>query len=76
MEKQNFNDLINKAKASNQIKTIQKVVPIPIKETEEVQFSFYLDKNLLKQIKQQALNQDESIKNIINKALENYLEKN
>ncbi|CAL2080256.1 conserved hypothetical protein [Tenacibaculum dicentrarchi] len=73
MEKQNFNDLINKAKASNQTKTIQKVVPVSVKETEEVQFSFYLDKNLLKRIKQQALNQDESIKNIINKALENHL---
>ncbi|WP_370407898.1 hypothetical protein [Tenacibaculum dicentrarchi] len=73
MEKQNFNDLINKAKASNQTKTIQKVVPVSVKETEEVQFSFYLDKSLLKRIKQQALNQDESIKNIINKALENHL---
>ena len=73
MEKQNFNDLINKAKANNQAKTIQKVVPIPAKENEEVQFSFYLDKNLLKKIKQQALNEDKSIKNIINKALENYI---
>lgn len=76
MEKQNFNDLLQKAKANNQIKTIQKVVPVSIKENEEVQFSFYLDKNLLKKIKQQALNEDQSIKNIINKALENYLEKN
>ncbi|OSY88522.1 hypothetical protein WH52_07155 [Tenacibaculum holothuriorum] len=73
MEKQNFNDLINKAKANNQPKTIQKVVPIPTKETEEVQFSFYLDKNLLKKIKQHALNENKSIKNIINKALENYI---
>lgn len=73
MEKQNFNDLINKAKANNQAKVIQKVVPIPAKENEEVQFSFYLNKNLLKKIKQQALNEDESIKNIINKALENYI---
>ncbi|CAM1340192.1 MULTISPECIES: hypothetical protein [Tenacibaculum] len=73
MEKQNFNDLINKAKANNQAKTIQKVVPIPTKENEEVQFSFYLDKNLLKKIKQHALNKDKSIKNIINKALENYI---
>ena len=73
MEKQNFNDLINKAKANNQAKVIQKVVPIPPKENEEVQFSFYLDKNLLKKIKQHALNEDKSIKNIINKALENYI---
>ena len=39
MEKQNINDLINKAKSSNQQKAIQKIVPIVIKEIEEVQFS-------------------------------------
>lgn len=73
MEKQNFTDLINKVKTSKATKAIQKVVPVTIKENEEVQFSFYLNKNLLKRIKQLALNEDESIKNIINKALENYL---
>lgn len=73
MEKQNLTDLINKAKKSKATKTIQKVVPVTTKENEEVQFSFYLDKNLLKKIKHQALNEDESIKNIINRALENYL---
>ena len=73
MEKQNFGDLINKAKANNKTKTIQKVVPIKEKETNEVQFSFYLDKTLLKQLKQRALNEDQSIKNIINKSVENYL---
>ena len=73
MEKQNFSDLISKVKTSETNKTIQKVVPVPIKENEEVQFSFYLNKSLLKKIKQQALNNDESIKSIINKALENYL---
>ncbi|GFD73892.1 hypothetical protein KUL113_33120 [Tenacibaculum sp. KUL113] len=76
MEKQNFNDLINKAKASNQVKTIQKVIPVTVKEIEEVQFSFYLDKKLLKRIKQQALNKEDSIKNIINNALEDYLKNN
>lgn len=76
MEKHNFNDLLKKAKANNQTRTIQKVVPITVKETEEIQFSFYLDKNLLKKVKQQALNEDQTIKNIINKALENYLETN
>ena len=44
MEKQNINDLINKAKSSNQQKAIQKIVPIVTKEIEEVQFSFYIDK--------------------------------
>lgn len=76
MEKQKITDLISQAKANNQTKTIQKVVPITTKEVTEVQFSFYLDKNLLKKIKQQALNKDESIKKIINNALENYLKTN
>ncbi|WP_272023612.1 hypothetical protein [Olleya namhaensis] len=73
MEKQNINDLINKAKANNQPKTIQKVTPIEIKENNEVQFSFYLSKTLLKHLKQKALNEEKSIKNIINKALEIHL---
>ncbi|WP_417443275.1 hypothetical protein [Joostella sp.] len=73
MEKQNFNDLISKAKAKNQKNTIQKVTPVTTKATEEVQFSFYLEKTLLKQLKQRALDDNESIKNTINKALNMYL---
>ena len=76
MEKKNFSALLNQAKTSKQTKTIQKVVPITIKETDEVQFSFYLDKNLLKKIKQRALNDDCSMKSIITNALENYLKTN
>lgn len=76
MAKENFNDLISKAKSNNQSKTVQKVIPVKEKVNEEVQFSFYLEKGLLKQIKQKALNEDESIKNLINKALENYLKNN
>lgn len=71
MEKQNFNDLINKAKANNQVKTIQKVVPVPIKQTEEVQFSFYIEKELLKKLKLKALENETSIKNLINEAITN-----
>jgi len=73
MEKQNLNDLISKAKASNQGRAIQKVVPVKAKTTPEVQFSFYLEKTLLKQLKQHALDNNESIKNTINKALRMYL---
>lgn len=73
MEKQNFNDLINKAKANNQIKTIQKVVPVIVKETEEVQFSFYIEKELLKKLKLKALENETSIKNLINGAISNSL---
>lgn len=74
MIKHNLKDLINKAKASSQNKTIQKVTPIRKTEEKEIQFSFYLSKQLLKQLKQKALDNDESIKNIINDALKGYLE--
>jgi hypothetical protein len=76
MEKQNLNELIIKAKKNNQSRVLQKTVPIPIKEIEEVQFSFYLEKKLLKKLKLQALEDETSLKEIINKALENYLKTN
>ncbi|AUC84916.1 hypothetical protein CW731_06245 [Polaribacter sp. ALD11] len=76
MEKQNFNELINKAKSNNQKKTIQKIVPVTVKETEEVQFSFYIEKELLKKIKMRALNNESSIKTIIINALKNHLKTN
>ena len=72
MEKQNFTDLIQKAKANNQTKTIQKIVPV--KQTNEVQFSFYIEKDLLKKLKQQALNKDTSIKQLINESISNYID--
>ena len=73
MEKQNINDLINKAKSSNQQKAIQKIVPIVIKEIEEVQFSFYIEKELLKKLKLKALQEDTSMKQIVNEALKSFL---
>lgn len=73
MEKQDINALITQAKSSNKSKTIQKIVPITTKETEEVQFSFYLEKELLKKMKQEALNQDTSIKQLINNAIKKAL---
>mgnify|MGYP000695855574 FL=1 len=76
MNDNNINDLIEKAKANSNIETIQKVVPIKKKVVDEVQFSFYLNKKVLKKIKLLALNENESIKSIIGKALENYIEKN
>ena len=73
MEKQNINDLINKAKSSNQQKAIQKIVPIVTKEIEEVQFSFYLEKELLKKLKLKALQEDTSMKQIVNDAVKSFL---
>ena len=73
MDKQNINELINKAKSSNQQKTIQKIVPISIKEIEEVQFSFYLEKELLKKLKLKALQEDTSMKQLVNDAIKKSL---
>ena len=73
MEKQHINDLINKAKSSNHQKAIQKIVPIVTKEIEEVQFSFYLEKELLKKLKLKALQEDTSMKQIVNDAVKSFL---
>jgi hypothetical protein len=73
MEKQNINELINKAKSSNQQKMIQKIVPIAIKEIDEVQFSFYIEKDLLKKLKLKALQEDTSMKQLVNDAIKDSL---
>ena len=73
MEKQNINDLINKAKSSNQQKAIQKIVRIVTKEIEEVQFSFYIEKELLKKLKLKALQEDTSMMQIVNEAVKSFL---
>ncbi|MEZ7515358.1 hypothetical protein [Flavobacterium frigidarium] len=69
MEKHNINDLISKAKSSNQQKAVQKIVPVIIKEIEEVQFSFYIEKELLKKLKLKALQEDTSMKQLVNDAI-------
>jgi len=76
MEKTDFKNLINEVKATKSNKTIQKVTPVSSKTIDETQFSFYIEKELLKKLKLKALQEDESIKNTIIKAIENYLETN
>lgn len=73
MEKQNIKELINKAKSTNQNKTIQKIVPVTMKEIEEIQFSFYIEKSLLKKLKLKAVQENTSIKQLINNAIKNEL---
>jgi len=73
MEKENINNLISQIKASGQSKTIQKVSPVKVKKTEEVQFSFYLPKSLLKSVKQKALDDNKTIKEVIINALKTSL---
>ena len=73
MGKEKITELIKQAKANNQTKTIQKVVPIEIRKTKEVQFSFYIEKELLKKLKLKALQEEKSIKHLINNAIKSYL---
>lgn len=74
MESESMNDLINKVKSNNQQNKIQKIVPVSNKETEEVQFSFYIEKELYKKLKLKAFQNEISMKEIVNNALRNSLD--
>lgn len=74
MESESMNDLINKVKSNNHQNKIQKIVPIVTKEIEEVQFSFYIEKELYKKLKLKAFQNEISMKEIVNNALRNSLD--
>jgi tRNA G26 N,N-dimethylase Trm1 len=74
MESKSMNDLINKVKSNNQQNQIQKVVPVLSKEIEEVQFSFYIEKELYKKLKMKAFEKEKSMKEIVNDAIRNSLD--
>ena len=74
MESESMNDLINKVKSNNQQNKIQKIVPVSNKEIEEVQFSFYIEKELYKKLKLKAFQDQISMKEIVNNALRNSLD--
>ena len=74
MESESMNDLINKVKSKNQQSTIQKIVPVTNKKIEEVQFSFYVEKELYKRLKLKAFQNEISIKEIVNNAIRNSLD--
>ena len=69
MKSDNINDLINKVKSNNEQNKIQKIVPVSIKEIEEIQFSFYIEKELYKKLKLKSINEEISMKEIMNEAL-------
>lgn len=73
MKSENINDLINKVKSNNEQNIIQKIVPISNKEIEEIQFSFYIEKELYKKLKLKAINQEMSMKEIVNEALRKFI---
>ena len=69
MAKQNFSDLIGKAKQS-QVKTpAQKVVALKEKK-DEIQFSIYIPAERLKQLKILSAEKGKSLKELINSAIE------
>ena len=73
MKSDNINDLINKVKSNNEQSKIQKIVPVSIKEIEEIQFSFYIEKDLYKKLKLKAINEEISMKEIMNEALRKFI---
>ena len=73
MKSENINDLINQVKSNNEQYIIQKIVPISNKEIEEIQFSFYIEKELYKKLKLKAINQEMSMKEIMNEALRKFI---
>ena len=74
MESESMNDLINKVKSNNQQNKIQKIVPVSNREIEEIQFSFYIEKELYKKLKLKAFQDEISMKEIVNNAIRNSLD--
>lgn len=75
MKKDNIQDLINQAKDNNQTNVLQNITPIKNVIKNEIQFSFYIDKMLLKELKQKSLNEETTVKQIVVNAIKKYLEK-
>lgn len=73
MKSDNINDLINKVKSNNEQSKIQKIIPVSIKEIEEIQFSFYIEKELYKKLKLKSINDEMSMKEIMNEALRKFI---
>ena len=73
MKSDNINDLISKVKSNNEQNKIQKIVPVSIKEFEEIQFSFYIEKELYKKLKLKSINEEMSMKEIMNEALRKFI---
>lgn len=73
MNSENINDLINQVKSNNEKNIIQKIVPVFNKDIEEIQFSFYIEKELYKKLKLKAINEEMSMKEIMNEALRKFI---
>jgi len=69
-----FSELIKQVNSSPR-KPLQKVTPLK-QEKDETQFSFWIDSNVLKQLKMRAIEEGTSIKYIINKSITSYISNN
>jgi len=74
MEKTDFRNLIKQVKKAPVVGVTQKITPVKKSIVNETQFSFYIDKGLLKQVKLKAIEEGISIKSIINRSINHYLE--
>ncbi|MFI8377728.1 hypothetical protein [Leeuwenhoekiella sp. NPDC079379] len=70
--KSNLSGLINKVR--DKPKPIQKINPIQPKKN-ETQFSFWIDSQLLKELKLLALKEDQTLKALVTKSIKAYLKK-
>ena len=77
MEKYNekLKDLANRVKNSNQIIPLQQVSEASVKiKVDEVQLNVWMPKELLFSLKRKALDEQKSLKQIINDAVKKYLD--
>lgn len=73
MEEKDIGQLIEEAKQSSSA-PLQSVKPLKSKVLDsELQIAFYLPKSLYKKVKRVALEQEVSIKSILNKSIEKYI---
>ncbi|SIT96838.1 hypothetical protein SAMN05660493_01533 [Epilithonimonas bovis DSM 19482] len=69
MAKQDLSALIGKAKETKINTPIQKVIPIKEKKSEKI-FSLYIEQEKLKRLKMLSVEQNKSLKDLINDAID------
>lgn len=71
MAKEDFTNLLNKAKETKTETPIQKVIPVKEVQKSEVLFSFSISRNKLKQLKKISAEKEQTLKELINNAIDN-----
>lgn len=69
MAKQDFSDLIQKVKQNQVTTPKQKIVPVTEIQKTETLFSFYIPNEMLKKLKLLSVQENKSIKSLINQAI-------